>query len=100
MSAERTTPIRRQSSAPVAKHTANISSRETQVVSIVRQNLLERPGYTPYCGADFCSWRWPRTHFIQGQFECKCSWRSSFEPEFIAEYVKRNSKTEASALLD
>ncbi len=54
--------------------------------SIVRQNLMKRPGYTPYCGADNCRWLWPRTEFDGEQFKCACGWRSSFESEFIERY--------------
>jgi len=43
-------------------------------------------GYAPYCGNMRCSNRMPRTYFVNGQFQCSCGWRSSFEPEFIAEY--------------
>jgi hypothetical protein len=56
-------------------------------MSIVRDNLMERQGYTPYCGNDVsCYFRMPRTHFKRGQFECLCGWRSSFDPAFIAMY--------------
>lgn len=54
-------------------------------LSIVRQNLLTRPGYTPYCGSHTCKLHWPRTHwsFQHQQFECYCGYRTSFEKEFI-----------------
>jgi hypothetical protein len=66
---------------------------ETSVVlSIVRRNLLTRPGYTPYCGNEQCNRLWPRTHFNQGQFECGCGWRSTFEPEFIAQLPHSRSQ--------
>lgn len=55
-------------------------------VSIVRQNLMERPDYTPYCGNVECMLRMPRTHFDGEQFACHCGWRSSFESEFIDKY--------------
>jgi hypothetical protein len=56
-------------------------------MSIVRDNLMTRPGYTPYCGNDVsCAYRNPRTFFKRGQFNCLCGWQSSFEPEFIAAY--------------
>lgn len=32
-------------------------------MSIVRENLLTRKGYTPYCGNDDCTWNMPRTRF-------------------------------------
>ena len=60
-------------------------------MSIVRDNIMNREGYTPYCGGE-CS-RMPRTKFVEGQFECPdCGWRSSFEREFIAAYLKRWKK--------
>lgn len=55
-------------------------------MSIVRENLMTREGYAPYCGNENCRLNMPRTHFINGQFACGCGWKSSFEPEFIAAY--------------
>lgn len=55
-------------------------------LSIVRQNMLTRPGYTPYCGVVRCPHGWPRTRFDGSQFKCVCGWRSTFEPEFIEKY--------------
>ena len=55
-------------------------------MSIVRENLMTREGYTPYCGDMECKLGMPRTHFINGQFQCVCGWRSHFEPEFIKAY--------------
>lgn len=56
-------------------------------LSIVRQNLLSVPGYTPYCGnAEKCTHLMPRTKFNGQQFECECGWVSQFEPEFIDDY--------------
>lgn len=55
-------------------------------MSIVRDNLMTRPGYKPYCGNTRCSFDMPRTRYIAKQFHCGCGWRSSFEPEFIAAY--------------
>lgn len=60
---------------------------------IVRDNLMNRSGYTPYCGAEACTYRMPRTFFKNGQFECLCGWRSSFEPEFINKYEAKWSIT-------
>lgn len=58
-------------------------------MSVVRENLLTRKGYTPYCGAGAsCGLRMPRTFFNGEQFACWCGWQSSFEPEFIDEYIK------------
>ncbi len=55
-------------------------------MSIVRDNIMEREGYSPYCGAEKCALHWPRTRYVLKQFQCDCGWRSSFEPEFIAAY--------------
>lgn len=56
-------------------------------MSIVRDNLMTRPGYAPYCGnVVSCFFGMPRTHYKRHQFECMCGWRSEFEPEFIAQY--------------
>lgn len=54
--------------------------------SIVRENLMTRAGYSPYCGADTCRHHWPRTTFDGEQFACECGWRSSFDRKFIEQY--------------
>ena len=60
-------------------------------LSIVRDNLLTRPGYTPYCGNPDCRLHWPRTHWDRErrQFACYCGWQSAFPPEFIRELDKK-----------
>ncbi len=61
-------------------------------MSLVRDNLMSRPHYSPFCGLNAkCSGSWPRTIFINDQFECpSCGWRSEFDKEFIELYkVKR-----------
>lgn len=58
-------------------------------MSVVRENLMTREGYRPYCGDMKCSAGMPRTQFIKGQFECRCGWRSEFEPDFIDAYKKK-----------
>ena len=60
--------------------------------TIVRRNLMERPGYTPYCGSDYptCRAGLTRTRFNGRQFECTCGWQSNFEAEFIDQYKRRN----------
>ena len=58
-------------------------------MSVVRENLLTREGYTPYCGAEDCRYRMPRTGFDGEQFKCPCGWRSSFEQEFISSFKLR-----------
>jgi hypothetical protein len=55
-------------------------------MSIVRDNLLNRPGYTPYCGANHCRLGMPRTWFNGEQFQCGCGWKSGFEAAFIEQY--------------
>lgn len=56
-------------------------------MSIVRENLLTEPGYSPYCGAgNGCRFGMPRTRFNGKQFECACGWQSGFEVEFIEKY--------------
>lgn len=57
-------------------------------MSIVRDNLMTRKGYSPYCGSTgHCPL--PRTHFDGEQFVCKhCGWRSEFPKEFIDTYKR------------
>ena len=57
-------------------------------MSTVRENLLTRKGYSPYCGNDECKYHWPRTSFDGEQFKCSCGWRSKFDNEFISKYKK------------
>lgn len=55
--------------------------------SIVRQNLLSRYGYTPYCGEMSAKCSMPRTTFNGEQFACpECGWVSAFPEEFIEEF--------------
>ena len=61
-------------------------------ISIVRKNLMNIEGYTPYCGNMIsrnepggCDN--PRTLFNGEQFRCpKCKWESTFPREFIEGY--------------
>lgn len=55
-------------------------------LTIVRHNLMTKEGYTPYCGSDHCTLRWPRTTFNGNQFTCSCGWTSQFDSIFIQEY--------------
>ena len=55
-------------------------------MSIVRENLMMRKGYSPYCGDLTCRFHWPRTAFDGEQFKCMCGWRSEFPADFIAKY--------------
>lgn len=63
-------------------------------ISIVRENLMTKKGYTGYCGSELClprtqfsPERWPRTKFNGTQFVCpKCGWVSKFPIDFINRY--------------
>lgn len=55
-------------------------------MSLIRDNLMTREGYSPYCGNEKCYAMWPRTTFDGEQFKCRCGWRSQFPADFIAEY--------------
>lgn len=57
-----------------------------QIVSIVRENLMTRPGYAPYCGNGDCILMMPRARWDGEQFNCRCGWRSRFPTEFIEQY--------------
>ena len=56
--------------------------------SLVRDNLMTRAGYSPYCGNTRCPKCMPRAHFNSAisQFECECGWVSHFDEAFIQEY--------------
>jgi hypothetical protein len=58
-------------------------------MSIVRENLMTRPGYSPYCGDMKCRAGMPRTRFDGEQFVCRCGWRSEFPEDFISKYRKK-----------
>lgn len=61
-------------------------------MSIVRDNLMTRQGYAPYCGNSQC-YQMPRTYFNGKQFVCPvCGWVSGFEPEFIQAYKEHWGK--------
>ena len=61
-------------------------------MSIVRNNLMTREGYSPYCGNNNYGYgkgqcHMPRTFFNGDQFECPvCGFVSQFEESFIQEY--------------
>ncbi len=62
-----------------------------EIVSVVRENLMNQPGYTPYCGSETCR-TMPRTKWspFYSQFVCPiCEWRSAFPKAFIAEYKQK-----------
>jgi hypothetical protein len=64
-------------------------------ITIVRENLMNEKGYSPYCGNDLsrntkggCDN--PRTKFNGEQFVCpKCGWLSKFPQEFIKRYKEK-----------
>jgi len=66
--------------------------------SIVRENLMTREGYSPYCGNQLprgveggCSN--PRTVFNGKQFTCpNCNWVSKFDDDFINKYKEKWKK--------
>lgn len=61
-------------------------------MSLVRENLLSRLNYTPYCGGECCMVM-PRTSFNGSQFQCtSCGWVSSFNPEFIGAYESKQEQ--------
>jgi len=68
-------------------------------MSIVRENLMTRKGYSPYCGNEQCRFHMPRTRYIGGQFQCGCGWRSSFEDEFIEAYEAKWAEPEITPKL-
>ncbi len=71
---------------------ATVELIEPTETSIVRKNLMNERGYSPYCGNDIsrtapggCDN--PRTVFNGEQFECKkCGWVSGFPLDFITRY--------------
>lgn len=56
--------------------------------SIVRENLMTRKGYSPYCAKRKCASGWPRTIYnkTKMQFTCSCGWVTKFETDFIQRY--------------
>jgi hypothetical protein len=67
--------------------------------SIVRNNLMTRPDYSPYCGDFACRFHMPRTTFDGEQFKCPCGWRSQFPADFIEQYKAKwrpNQSSEGS----
>lgn len=65
----------------------------TDYGSTVRNNLMKRPGYTPYCG-NHVRCHMPRTAFSGVQFVCpSCFWESQFPAEFIDQYKARWGNT-------
>ena len=61
----------------------------TDYGSIVRNNLMKRPGYAPYCGGSYDKCGLPRLRWDGEQFACGCGYRTEFPADFIAEYKAR-----------
>lgn len=57
--------------------------------SIVRNNLMKRPKYTPYCGDGGCRFLMPRMGFDGDQFRCMCGYRTNFPDDFMEGYKAR-----------
>jgi hypothetical protein len=53
--------------------------------SIVRNNLMKRPGYAPYCGSQHMV----RLTFDGAQFTCFCGYCTEFPDDFMAGYKAR-----------
>lgn len=67
-----------------------VDEDEKDYGSLVRNNMMRREDYAPYCGTDHCMGRAP---FNGKQFQCtRCNWMSQFEPEFIEEYKAKWNK--------
>lgn len=66
-------------------------------VTIVRENLMTREGYTPYCGntkyetgESNTPCDMPRTYFNGTQFVCPhCGWIGIFPDDFIERYKRK-----------
>lgn len=64
-------------------------------LTVVRENLMTRERYTPYCGNDISRGEpggcgCPRTKFNGSQFICpECGWISGFPEEFIERYKEK-----------
>ena len=55
--------------------------------TLIRENLMTREGYSPYCGSDNKGCDNPRTKFNGEQFVCPhCGWVSNFASDFIIRY--------------
>lgn len=57
--------------------------------SIVKNNLMKRPGYRPYCGGSYARCGLPRLTWNGEQFDCKCGYETNFPAGFIKKYKAR-----------
>ena len=68
---------------------------DINIFSVVRNNLMNQEGYSPYCGNDIARNEIngcdnPRTVFNGEQFVCPhCNWISQFPKEFILMYKEK-----------
>lgn len=60
----------------------------TDYGSVVRNNLMKRPGYAPYCMASNC---WCRMEWTGSQFR-HCGQATEFPADFIEKYKERWKK--------
>lgn len=67
---------------------------QTDYGSTVRNNLMKRPGYAPYCGNDCCGFT--RLRWDGAQFRCTCGYRTEFPATFISGYKARWQPTACS----
>lgn len=64
-------------------------------LTVVRENLMNEPDYSPYCGNnvsrnELSGCHNPRTYFINGQFKCpNCGWISKLPDDFIKRYKEK-----------
>lgn len=65
--------------------------------NVVRENLMNEPGYTGYCGNLWSEQKrkgcdMPRTKWVPelSQFRCpKCGWFSQYPKDFIDRYIQK-----------
>jgi hypothetical protein len=62
--------------------------------TIVRNNLMNEPNYSPYCGSDKCLTTFNRAKWCVklNQFKCNCGWVSKFPNDFIERYKLKWNK--------
>jgi hypothetical protein len=63
------------------------------MINVVQWNLMDREGYTPYCGYEGkCSGHWPRMVWVDRleQFKCyHCGYTTEFKNDFIERYKRK-----------
>lgn len=77
---------------PVSREWCDTRLRELGYIvpesSLVKENIMTRKGYTPYCGSDACL-SFDRTRFNGEQFYCHCGWKSQLSYDFISRYKEK-----------